>query len=241
VYDTIHRDRALSQLQAYGVGPRVLQLLSNHLNNQQVVPRQSGFHGPTIQPGSGNTQGSLLSPTIFNIQIDAVVRHWLHLITQDDNVVQYGMGNLAFYADDGLLGATNAEWLGSSFNILVDLFTRIGLHTNYSKTVLMACHPKLPHTNTSNTAYHQRLTGTGPTYNERKQEYVNCPDCGKSMQLRSLRAHRRRLHGIDEEDDEILRDTPLHTATSPVPYTASFPKGSRASQPCPVPQCPGRL
>ena len=32
---------------------------------------------------SGVTQGNPLSPTIFNMVVDGVVRHWLHLATQE--------------------------------------------------------------------------------------------------------------------------------------------------------------
>jgi ssDNA-binding Zn-finger/Zn-ribbon topoisomerase 1 len=105
----------------------------------------------------------------------------------------------------------------------------------------MANHPRLPHISLSNTAYHRRVTGEGPTYQDRQRTYIDCPDCKKTLQLRSLRTHRRRLHGIDEEDETILADTPLHEATSATPYRASFPKGSRKLQMCPVPNCYGRF
>jgi Reverse transcriptase (RNA-dependent DNA polymerase) len=150
-YDTIHRGCALQQLKAYGVCPRLLHLIHANWQHQIMVTQQSGFHGPTIQPQSGNTQGGLLSPQIFNIQIDAVVRHWFHLLTNNNGITQHRIGHHAaellplFYADDGHLGTIDLTLLEGSLNTLLTLFQRIGLETNLIKTVLMIGQPNRPH------------------------------------------------------------------------------------------------
>ena len=46
-----------------------------------------------------------------------------------------------FYSDDGMVGATDPEWLQGAFSALVAIFGRVGLRTNDDKTVRMACHP----------------------------------------------------------------------------------------------------
>ena len=46
-----------------------------------------------------------------------------------------------FYADDGMVGASDPEWLQGAFSALVAIFDRVGLQTNVDKTVSMACHP----------------------------------------------------------------------------------------------------
>ena len=42
-----------------------------------VVARSGGHYGSAFQGFRGVTQGDLLSPTIFNVVVDAVVRHWV--------------------------------------------------------------------------------------------------------------------------------------------------------------------
>ena len=46
-----------------------------------------------------------------------------------------------FYADDGMVGASDPEWLQGAFSALVAIFDRVGLQTNVNKTVSMACLP----------------------------------------------------------------------------------------------------
>ena len=43
-----------------------------------MVARAIGYYGEAFEGGRGVTQGYLLSPTIFNVVVDAVVRHWVN-------------------------------------------------------------------------------------------------------------------------------------------------------------------
>jgi hypothetical protein len=65
-----------------------------------VVPCQSGFYGQPIRSQWGVTQGDPLSPTIFNVVIDAIVRELL-------SYPHFYSLKVQFYAADGLLAATN--------------------------------------------------------------------------------------------------------------------------------------
>jgi hypothetical protein len=109
-YDTLDRERTLEILECYGVGALTLQLLHQFWNRQLVVAKQGGHFGV------GVTQGDIVSPTIFNIVVDAIVRNWLNLVLDDGSEVN-GFGQtvqeqlVLFYADDGLLAARNHLWL----------------------------------------------------------------------------------------------------------------------------------
>ena len=46
-----------------------------------------------------------------------------------------------FYANDGMVGASDPAWLQGAFSALVAIFDRVGLRTNVDKTVSLACHP----------------------------------------------------------------------------------------------------
>ena len=42
-----------------------------------MAARAGGYYGASFKGVRGVTQGDPLSPTIFNVVVDAVVRHWL--------------------------------------------------------------------------------------------------------------------------------------------------------------------
>ena len=45
-----------------------------------MVARTGGYYGEAFQDFQEVTQGVPLSPTIFNVVVDAVVRHWVSLV-----------------------------------------------------------------------------------------------------------------------------------------------------------------
>jgi hypothetical protein len=63
-------------LQNYGVGEQILQLITKFWNSLTVVAKQQGYYGKPFRSERGTTQGDIVSPTIFNIIVDAVVRAW---------------------------------------------------------------------------------------------------------------------------------------------------------------------
>ena len=110
-----------------------------------MAARAGGYYGTAFKGERGVTQGDPLSPTIFNVVVDAVVRHWLEGLQtdKDETEVEGGEGHFSavFYADDGMVGATDPQWLQGAFSALVAIFDRVGLLTNVNKTVSMACQP----------------------------------------------------------------------------------------------------
>jgi hypothetical protein len=107
-YDTLDRTRTLGILKAYGVGTRIIRVLSNFWNSLTIVARQQGYYGKPFPSRRGTTQGDVISPTIFNIIIDAIVREWYHQLRskQLEEIVR-----AIFYADDGHIYSNNADAL----------------------------------------------------------------------------------------------------------------------------------
>ena len=117
------------------------------------------------------TQGDPLSPTIFNVVVEAVVRHWVTSVIADadaeerGNMVREGIHQAAlFYADDGMVASSDPRWLQGVFSTLVGLFDRVGLRKNFGKTVVMVCQPCQAAGILSEAASGRRSTGAGPTY-----------------------------------------------------------------------------
>ena len=49
-----------------------------------MVAKSGIYFGYPFKVQSGMTQGYLLSPTIFNVVVDAVLRHWVTVLTAEE-------------------------------------------------------------------------------------------------------------------------------------------------------------
>ena len=204
-YDALDRSRCLEILEGYGVGPRSRQLLRTYWGKMTMVARAGGYYRTAIKGARGVTQGDPLSPTIFNVVVDVVVRHWFTLAIEDAEK-RGGVGKevrhqaALFYADDGMVASSNPRWLKWAFNALVGLFERVRLQTNVGKTASMVCRPCPATGNQSETAYGRKMKGEGPTYQEQQKERVECGECGKEMAAGSLASQRMMHHRKEKEE-----------------------------------------
>ena len=76
-YGALDRSRCMGILEGYGVGPGARRLLQNYWRRLTMATQAGGYYGTAFKGARGVTQGDPLSPTIFNVVVDAVVRHWL--------------------------------------------------------------------------------------------------------------------------------------------------------------------
>ena len=72
-YDALDRSRCLEILEGYGVGSSARMLLTTYWRRLTTVARAVGYYGEAFEGERGFTQGDLLSLTIFNVVVDAVV------------------------------------------------------------------------------------------------------------------------------------------------------------------------
>ena len=49
-----------------------------------MVPWAWGYYGSRFKGFQGVTQGYPLSPTIFNVVVDAMIQHWLVVVAEAD-------------------------------------------------------------------------------------------------------------------------------------------------------------
>ena len=61
-------------MKGYGAGPRMCGLLETFWGFHKLVSRQNVFHGTALPSTRGKTQVGLLSPTLFNLVVDKVIR-----------------------------------------------------------------------------------------------------------------------------------------------------------------------
>ena len=83
VCGALDRFRSLEILEGYGVGQQVRRLLREYWSKSTMVVRVGGYYGTVFKGERGVTQGNPLSPTIFNVVVDAVVRHWVTLAVEE--------------------------------------------------------------------------------------------------------------------------------------------------------------
>ena len=74
-YGALDRSRCLEILEGYGVGPKARRLLTTYCHRLTMVERAGGYYRTAFGGERGVTQGDPLSPTIFNVVVDAVVWH----------------------------------------------------------------------------------------------------------------------------------------------------------------------
>ena len=95
-----------------------------------MVARAGGYYGTEFGGEVGVTQGNPLYPTIFNVVVDAVVRHWVNGIMEEaearGKTGREGRHQTAlFYANDGMIVSSDPAWLQGAFIDLVGIFDRV--------------------------------------------------------------------------------------------------------------------
>ena len=115
-YDALDRSRCLEILERYGVGPRSWRLLRTYWGKMTIVVREGGYYGDAFKGAQGVTQGDPLSPTIFNVVVDAVVRHWVTMaLNKAEKRGERGKEGRhqasLFYADNGMVASSDPFWL----------------------------------------------------------------------------------------------------------------------------------
>ena len=126
-----------------------------------MVARVGGYYGTAFKGERGVTQGDPLSPTIFNVVVDAVVRHWVTGVIADaEERGKLGKGRrhqaALFYAYDGMVASSDPRWLQGDFNTLVGLFGRVGLRKMSGRQLVWSATP-----GRRRAIYRRRRTGGG--------------------------------------------------------------------------------
>ncbi len=179
---------------------------------------------------------------LFNILVDALVREWFWQLQESGEYKEdelFGMMAALFaifYVDDAYLASWDAGFLQHALDILVDLFKRVGLQTNTSKTMVMICTPGGIRTQLSTESYRQMQHGRVMAL-EWNFRGVECRQCGKVLKASSLGRHLADVHDIYQQAvvaKELLEVRP------PVLYMVnevSYP----GALSCPYPGCEGHL
>ena len=75
-----------------------------------------GYYGEEFKGARGVTQGDPLSPTIFNVVVDAVVRHWVTMALDEaekrgERESEARHQASLFYAEDIMVTSSDPRWI----------------------------------------------------------------------------------------------------------------------------------
>lgn len=218
-YNSLDMGSLLLVLEGYKVGPRLCRVLTRFWDGHTMYVRQSRFYGKAIRAERGVTQGDIVSPTLFNLVVDAVVRRWRQL--QPQLLLAPVKLNGSFCANDGHIEGTSFARVQEGLRHLAVLFHSFGMKLNTSKTKSMVGYP-----GTSPTAW------SSPSYLQHQK--VCCPVEGCDIYLRKLSVARH-----------LSRQHARYAVTNPEPRfslgpgilrTLQITDGPRTN--CPFLDCP---
>ena len=124
-----------------GIPHNLTFLLRNLYAGQEATVRT--VHGTTdwLQIGKGVCQGCILSPCLFNLYAEYIVRNaGLEEAQAEIKIARRNMNNLR-YADDNTLMAESEEELESLLMKVKEESEKVGLKLNIQKTKIMASGP----------------------------------------------------------------------------------------------------
>ena len=175
-YDTVDRERLFLLLKDCGMGPRCLTVLQATWEGSLLVPKKGGRYGNHIYTSRGVRQGDIISPTLFNIIVDAILRYERSVINRDrQGLGQNQFTNVRFYADDGAIAGTDAAAVQHSLDSVIEGFARMGIKVNRRKTKWMyVCGEKWVNC-IQHGVYCNLVQGSTDSYVDQGRQQIKCP------------------------------------------------------------------
>ena len=210
-----------------------------------LVPRQAGYYGKAFKAKRGVRVGDVMSPTVFNIVVDAVVRHWKHVRSPVE------LEELAlFYAYDGMITGTDQARVQVSLDTITSSFATVGLKMNARKTEFMVMTGGRHQLRMWTAAYARLTTGEGTTYDERRKQKVQCLKCGVLVGRPSLKRHQdsAKCRSVSKKyqpptpvRERVANEEAITPTVDPSSFRISIPRGHPGVVDCPVEGCPFKV
>ena len=140
-FDCVDHNKLWKILKEMGVPDHLTCLLRNLYVGQEATVRTG--HGMTdcFQMGKGESQGCILSPCLFNLYAEYIMRNaGLEETQAGIKIARRNINNLR-YADDSTLMAESEEELKSLLMKVKEESEKVGLKLNIQKTKIMESGP----------------------------------------------------------------------------------------------------
>ena len=104
------------------------------------------YYGAPFKGSRGVTEDNMLSPTILNTVVGAVICHWETVVVVEEAGTEVFGGEvqklaMLFYADDRILASSLTARLQETLNVLTGLFGCVRLRVNVNNAVRMNFQP----------------------------------------------------------------------------------------------------
>ena len=83
-YDALNWELCLNILVTYDIGPHMELIICRYWDVLTIVALVGRYYGSPFKGSIGSTQFDPLSPTIFNMVVDAVIPHWETVVVVEE-------------------------------------------------------------------------------------------------------------------------------------------------------------
>lgn len=135
-FDRIQHEKLIEVLTRVGLDERDIVMIRNTYWNHRGCIRTEKGNTRCIDIQRGVRQGCILSPLLFNIYAEHIIRKSLQKCTEGAKVNGTVINNIR-YADDTVVLAESEEHLQTLMNILAEESAEMGLEVNTAKTKTM--------------------------------------------------------------------------------------------------------
>ena len=136
-FDSIHHQTLWKILRHYGLPPKIVGLISVLYKNFECSVLMDSIQTDYFPVKSGVRQGCILSPILFNITLDYIMRPTTQNARHGIQWTMFSQLEYLDYADDIALLSTNTRHLQQKANVLNENAKKAGLHINMKKTKVM--------------------------------------------------------------------------------------------------------
>ncbi len=137
-FDSIYREKLMTILEEAVPDPSNRRILRYLLSNTTLQPKLNGEMGDTFDTILGTPQGDALSPVIFTIYLEGVLREFRQIAQYTTTADQMDTG----YADDVDSINNTKEANEATLNILAEELPKSGLIINSGKTEFIDIHTR---------------------------------------------------------------------------------------------------
>lgn len=138
-FDTLNHQSMYKVLQAIGIPHKLISLIQHLYKDSSSKILHNNQKSRSISIKTGVKQGCLMSPLLFNLSLDWVLKH----LNKQDRGIRWTLFSrleeLA-YADDICLLAHTYDDMQDKINLLKQLAAQVGLKINVAKTKAMRIH-----------------------------------------------------------------------------------------------------
>ena len=143
-FDTIQRNRMWRIMDNIGIPSHLIGAIKSLYHDNKIVIKSLNRVSEDIQVNKGLRQGWSLSPTLFNIYIDEIVKRWSEKTCRGIELGQECIINTLLFADDQVILHETEDNLQFSIFQLDKICNEYGLRISTAKSKVMAFKGKDP-------------------------------------------------------------------------------------------------